>query len=62
MEIIEKGQLPGEREHTGTCSNCRCKVRFKEKEAEYRSYPRNEAVWVVKCPTPGCGKEIFVDA
>jgi hypothetical protein len=61
MEIIKEGKIPAEREHTGTCGNCRCQVRFKEKEARFVSFPRNESAWVVKCPTTGCGKEIWVE-
>jgi Rieske Fe-S protein len=62
MKIVKPGQLKSERVYTGTCTNCGCVVEFKEGEAEYRSYPRNESALVVKCPTPKCHKEIFVSA
>jgi hypothetical protein len=62
MEILEEGKLPGEKEHIGRCSNCGCRLKFKQHEAQFRSFPKNESAWVIKCPTRGCGREIYVDA
>ena len=60
MEIIEKGKLPGERLYKGTCSNCNCRIRFREDEAERRT-GRNSSFLEVKCPTRGCDVKIYVD-
>jgi hypothetical protein len=61
MEIIEVGKLPEEQLFTGTCTHCRCRVRFKRAEAKYHSSPKNESHLSVKCPTPKCPKDIFVE-
>lgn len=62
MKIIKEGLAKGDNEHEGTCVYCNCKVRFKQKEATYKFFPRNESCWTIKCPTHGCGATIYVDA
>jgi hypothetical protein len=61
MRVIKEGKPQSEKLYRGSCNYCRCEVDFKAEEAEYRSFPRNEQVYVVKCPTPKCGHEIYVD-
>lgn len=60
MEIIEEGNIPEDEVFEGRCTRCRCKVRFKRHEAKYHAAPRNETYLTVKCPTPKCGNEIWV--
>lgn len=61
MEIIKEGKLPEKEIFNGTCTHCRCHVRFERSEAKYHSTCRNEQYLEVKCPTPGCSKQIFVE-
>jgi hypothetical protein len=53
MEIITKGQLPGDRLYQKTCSNCRTVFRFAAKEC-VPEHERCTTTLTIRCPLPGC--------
>jgi hypothetical protein len=56
MIVVTKlGKLPEKRKLVGVCQNCECQVVCNEEDAEERI-----GCWAVKCPTEGCGRDIFV--
>lgn len=60
MEILEKGQLPQEREYKATCRICNTKFRFKEKEGQLNHDQRDGDYISVTCPLPGCGYTVTI--
>mgnify|MGYP001558674176 CR=1 FL=1 len=58
MEIITKGQLPGEKMYQKTCSNCSTVFRFQRKECRVE-HERQVSMLAIKCPLPGCGTEVY---
>lgn len=50
VEIITRGQIPGERVHTCTCQTCKTVFRFKESEGEYSSDQRDGDAVKIACP------------
>lgn len=63
VTIIRKGSLPGDRVHTGVCSNCKTQFTFRESEAKHyygdQREPANELH--IACPLNGCGKTVYVN-
>jgi hypothetical protein len=59
VDILEPGKLPDEK-WTGRCPNCHCKVRCLKSETSYFDDPREGGGRYVKCPTRGCGKDIWL--
>lgn len=58
MDIVKRGRLPSERQHTGKCRHCDTEVRFRQGEAREHYSPREGGYLEVECPV--CGKPIFV--
>lgn len=59
MKVIVEGRLPSEHLCRGTCVHCRAQVEFKAGEARVSSDPRDGTLYIVKCPTSGCGRDIY---
>lgn len=59
MEIIERGELPEEREFTTRCGYCKTLFKFKQNEGKIKDGFRDVAYIEVKCPL--CGKEVTAD-
>ena len=60
MKIIKEGKLPSQKVHRGQCMNCGAVFEFQEVEARFESFPRNESALVIRCPTVGCKKDVYV--
>lgn len=60
MHILKAGKLPEDNIYTGTCQHCKCQVSFTQREARYSSDQRDGDLLTVKCPTIGCGHDIWV--
>lgn len=58
IEIVKDGHLQGRRMR-GTCTRCGCIIRCDEVDAT-RQDERNETLFGVKCPTPGCAEKIWM--
>ncbi|QBQ74744.1 hypothetical protein BcepSauron_364 [Burkholderia phage BcepSauron] len=58
-EIISAGQLPGNKRYEATCSNCRTRFSFLQKEAQH-GYDRNDSYLSIRCPLAGCGHMVNV--
>lgn len=51
MEIIKRGQLPGDRPWHGTCYHCKSEIRAKESELDVYSDQREGGEYAVAdCP------------
>lgn len=61
MEIIKRGELPGEKVYETSCSHCKTRFRFKRDEARPSRDQRDGTLLIVKCPLPGCGKECYAN-
>jgi len=60
MEILKHGVLPGEKEYIGDRYNCKCQVKFKQKEGRVTHDQRDGSFVSILCPTIGCGQTITV--
>jgi hypothetical protein len=60
VEIITRGQIPGERVRTCTCQNCKTVFRFKHSEGEYSSDQRDGDAVKINCPV--CNRLCWVMA
>lgn len=60
MEIITKGQLPGDRLYQQTCTNCRTVFRFKQSECKVE-HDLQCTLYLIKCPLEGCGNSTYAD-
>lgn len=56
MEIIFRGQEPHKKVHTGTCTNCKTRVRYEEWEGTI-VYDQRDGDYI-KVPCPVCGRVI----
>lgn len=61
VDIIEKGELPGEKLYETTCSNCKTRFRFKKDEAKVNYDQREGDYLSIACPLTGCNKTVTVD-
>ena len=59
MKIIKEGKLPEREEFVNTCLYCKTIYEFIKDECKYRSFPKNESFYVVKCPF--CNKFNYID-
>lgn len=59
MEIITKGQLPGDKLYQKTCSNCRTVFRFAAKECQSET-ERCVTTLTIRCPLTGCNTLTYV--
>jgi hypothetical protein len=60
VEIIRKGELPGEKIYETTCTNCKTRFRFKKKEARFSSDQRDGNALIIRCPLEGCNNDCWV--
>lgn len=62
MKIKRKGKLP-DATFAGRCGHCGCEVECEKAEVTYHGEdPREPGYHSVRCPTAGCGREIYVKA
>ena len=60
MKVLKEGRLPGEAVCRGTCTHCGAEVEYRVKDARpVRGHPMDPPTYAVRCPTPGCGLEIY---
>lgn len=60
VEIIKRGELPGEKVYTTTCTHCKTQFKFKQKEARLSSDQRDGDAMRIRCPLEGCNTECWV--
>lgn len=61
MKILRAGTLRSKKVYIGTCNACNCRIEFERGEAKSEGSVRNESLLRIKCPTEGCGCDIWVD-
>lgn len=50
MQVLKRGQIPGERVHRATCSHCKSELEFKQSEGKV-TYDQRDGDYVsVTCP------------
>ena len=59
MEILKKGQIPGDKIHEGSCHLCETRVRFKQSEGKVTYDQRDGNFVTVICPI--CNGPIHVN-
>ena len=59
MEILERGQLPSEKEYICTCRICKTKFKFKQSEGRVNYDQRDGNYIEVKCPI--CANRVTTD-
>lgn len=50
MEILNRGELPEERNWVGTCNQCHSRIRAKQKELEIHHCQREGSWGTANCP------------
>jgi hypothetical protein len=58
VEIIKRGEIPGERVRECTCNRCQTIFSFKEFEAQYSSDQRDGDALKIACPV--CNQPCWV--
>lgn len=58
MKIIKEGKLPNDK-MKGKCNCCGAEIECSKKEAKFFDDWR-ESYYIIKCPTKGCPKDIYV--
>lgn len=62
MKILQPGLAPSEKEYEASCLTCKCRIQFKQHEADAWHGGRNESGYKIKCPTRNCGDWIWVNS
>jgi hypothetical protein len=63
MNIIKPGKVPVRVEPLlqGTCFNCSCRLECTRSDEAILPYSRSNPVFIVNCPTEGCGVQILLE-
>lgn len=60
IKVTKPGKLPAFDLMRGTCSHCKAEVECNRGDAEMLSDQRDGDAYKVRCPTQGCGHEIWL--
>jgi len=61
LNIIKPGNLPQDAIYRATCSSCEAVYEFARHEARFSTDQRDGDALITRCPTPGCGKENWIN-